>query len=225
MRHNMTEIPSFHFQSGLLVFGGSFHPIHHVHLQMAYDVAKFFQIREALLIPNFKTPGKDEADLLTPQERFQIATIEVFAFQKKHAPPPFLTVSQIELIKKKPCYTIDTLQEILPVEPAPYLLVGLDQFESFATWKAPEKILKTAQVCVVHRPQSTLPSEMKFKSPLTPDVDHYLWQNQHPVYYFKKGYDDRSSQAIRPLILEGNFKHPWLKPYQPESVEIFQSKL
>jgi nicotinate (nicotinamide) nucleotide adenylyltransferase len=221
----MSPSKSFNFGSGLLVFGGSFHPIHHVHLQMAYDVAAFFKLREALILPNFQTPGKDEVNLLTPVERFQIATTEVFAFQKNHLPPPFLTVSQIELQKKKASFTIDTLKEIKPVEPKPYLLIGLDQFECFSQWKDPEGILNTAQVCVVNRPKSSLPPDIKFEKKIQDQIDLLKWKNEYPIYYFSKTYDDRSSQAIRQLIQEQKFNHPWLKDYQPSSIEVFKSNL
>lgn len=210
------------YQTGMLIVGGSFHPIHHVHLQIAYDVGTFLKVREVLFIPNFQTPGKESSDLLTPEERFKVATIEVFAFQDTHPPAPFLAVSQMELIQKKSVYTIDTLTEITKIESHRYLLIGSDQFKTFSSWKAPTEILKIARVCVVYRKDSPLPKEAVLERRVTDDVEVHLWNGQHPFFYFKKGYDDRSSHAIRDLIKQGQFDHPWLKDYQPQSLEIFK---
>lgn len=213
----------------MLIVGGSFHPIHAMHIQIAYDVASYLKVREVLFIPNTQTPGKAEITLLSPQERFHLMCTEIFAFQKTHPPAPFLAVSQIELIQDKPCYTVDTLTEIAKVESSRYLLMGLDQFEGFSEWKSPEEILSLASVCVAHREGYRLPPELTFVRHERAEVDIYRWKDKQEVKYFKKSphgnvWDQRNSSEIRPLILAGAFDHPWFKDYQPSTLELFQSK-
>lgn len=209
-------------QGGILMFGGSFHPIHLVHLKMAFDVGRYLNLREVLFVPSYQTPGKPEVFGLSPVQRFHMIQEEVTAFQDKHAPPPFLTVSQIELTQKKPVFTIDTIKQLKTIEPNVHLLIGLDQFESFASWKHPEKILERAAVSVVNRPNAKLPDPMVFCHTESSQVDLYLWAHTFEVRFFKDPYDERNSTDIRSLLEQNAFDHPWLNSYLPSSLALLK---
>jgi nicotinate-nucleotide adenylyltransferase len=212
----------FEAKNGILLVGGSFNPIHSVHLQMGYEVATYLQLREVLLIPNFQTPGKECDWWIDPQTRFALCMNEVIAFQDTYGPPPFLSVSQIELAQKKAVYTINTLKTVAEIEPRNYLLVGLDQMETFRSWKDYESILKKTQICVVNREGYAFPKEMGFARRESQEVDVYVWERVYEIFFFKKTFESRSSTEIRKQVLAKNWDHPWLRSYQPASLKLLE---
>ncbi len=207
---------------GMLLFGGSFNPIHHIHLEMGYEVGKRIGVREVLFIPNYQSPCKDEPILISPEERFTTLFNELNRFQDLHTPPPFLSVSQVELQKKKPVYTIETLQELKQIDPNCHLLIGLDQFELFPEWKAYREILDLCHLCVVHRSNATFPKQAKFLKSVDTIEDHYLFEDTHIIRYFKLPFDDRSSKVIRHLVQAKQWKHPWIQHYLPDTIDVLK---
>jgi nicotinate-nucleotide adenylyltransferase len=70
------------------------------------------------------------------------------------APYPHFEISEIELDQKKVSYTIDTLTTLQNQHPDTewYLILGMDTFRDFATWKNVRGILERVHLAVATRP-------------------------------------------------------------------------
>jgi nicotinate-nucleotide adenylyltransferase len=69
------------------------------------------------------------------------------------AADPRFQVSTVEIDRPGPSYTIDTLRELrrrLP-DAELFLIVGTDQFASFATWREPPAVVEMARLAVMDR--------------------------------------------------------------------------
>src|SRR5262245_43523413 len=85
---------------GLL--GGSFNPIHFGHLISARAVAEQLQLRRIILIPAASPPHKQIDTLVSADDRLAMARLAV-------AGDDLFEVSDIELHRSGPSYTIDTI--------------------------------------------------------------------------------------------------------------------
>jgi len=64
-----------------------------------------------------------------------------------------MRLNRLEIERGGPSYTVDSLREIRRNDDrVPVLLLGVDAFNGFAGWKAPEEILQLANLAVCLRP-------------------------------------------------------------------------
>jgi nicotinate-nucleotide adenylyltransferase len=70
-------------------------------------------------------------------------------------------VSDVELQREGPSYTVDTLTELRGVHPGDelFLILGWDAARLFPTWRRPDEVRELASVVVVGRPGSEAPGE------------------------------------------------------------------
>lgn len=141
---------------GLL--GGTFDPIHLGHLHLIEAVAsKFDQIA---LIPTGNPWMKPEEPVANPKERLAMCEAALDDLSESVQEKTFLV--DIEVEKKGPSYTFDTLQSLRAFFPRDKftLIMGTDAAFSFNKWKRPEDIKKMADILVVKRPGA---KESEFK--------------------------------------------------------------
>jgi len=133
------------------VFGGAFDPPHVGHLVVAQDVIERLGLDLLLVIPSARPPHRDA--VLGAAERLSLA-------RTAFGDDPRIEVSDIELIRPGPSWTVDTLEEIRKLwKPDELLLVvGVDQYLSFDSWRDPERILELADLAVMPR-DGELPRE------------------------------------------------------------------
>src|SRR5678815_1912728 len=89
-----------------LCFGGSFNPIHHAHLICARAVAEARRFDRVVLVPSALPPHKLRADQLAPPEH-RLAMCRLAAEGDR-----LFEVSDLELTRTGPSYTIDTAREL-----------------------------------------------------------------------------------------------------------------
>ena len=133
------------------VFGGAFDPPHIGHLVAAQDVIEGLDLDLLLIIPSARPPHREA--VLDAEVRLSLART---AFGDE----PRIEVSDIELRRPGPSWTVDTLEEIRKRwEPGELLLViGTDQYRSFDSWRDPERITELADLAVMPR-DGELPRE------------------------------------------------------------------
>lgn len=133
------------------VFGGAFDPPHVGHLVVAQDVIEALDLDLLLIVPSARPPHRDA--VLDAEQRLELARA-VFDDD------PRIEVSDVEFHRPGPSWTVDTLQEIRrrwdPDELV--LVIGVDQYRSFDSWRDPEKILELAELAVMPR-NGELPRE------------------------------------------------------------------
>ena len=130
------------------ILGGTFDPIHHGHLRLALELLERLQLKEMRLLLSARPPHRNQP-MASAQQRLhmlQAALIET----------PGLYADDRELRRSGPSYMVDTLREIraeLPDE-AVCLALGMDAFLGLPTWHEWERLIESAHLVVVRRPDT-----------------------------------------------------------------------
>ena len=126
------------------VLGGSFNPIHHGHLLLAADVLESLGLDRVLFVPAAIPPHKSAVDLASAADRYAMVLLAT-------ASHPRFAVSDIELRRGGPSYTVDTLAELGLPRAEVFLIVGSETFLDLLTWREPTRIASLARLVVVPR--------------------------------------------------------------------------
>jgi nicotinate-nucleotide adenylyltransferase len=128
------------------VFGGTFDPPHVGHLVAARDALEYLGLDVVRFVPAHRSPFKREGASSGPGDRLEMVTRAV-------ASDPALRVSRDEIERDPPSYTVDTLRRFSAGEPGTRwtLLLGADQWASFAEWREPHEIARLARIAVLTR--------------------------------------------------------------------------
>ncbi len=127
------------------ILGGTFDPPHVGHLVVAQDVIDRLELDRLLVVPAARPPHREA--VLDAVTRYELA-------RKAFEGDDRIEVSDVELNRNGPSWTVDTLEwarrEVRP--DVLYLVVGADQLRAFGEWKEPERILGLARLAVMTRP-------------------------------------------------------------------------
>ena len=127
------------------IFGGTFDPPHIGHLVVTQDALERLDLDRLVVVPAGRPPHREA--VLDQDTRWELVCR---AFEGDGR----IQVSDIELRREGPSWTVDTLewahQEMNPE--TLFLIVGADQLRSFRGWKEPERILSLARLAVMTRP-------------------------------------------------------------------------
>jgi nicotinate-nucleotide adenylyltransferase len=117
------------------IFGGSFDPPHIGHIQAAKQAVQTLGLDRLLVIPVAAPPHKGGC-VTDPAHRLAMLRIAL-------AGEPAIQVSDLEISRGGTSYTYETVETMRAQYPEGelYLLMGSDMFQSFQTWKYPERIL------------------------------------------------------------------------------------
>jgi nicotinate-nucleotide adenylyltransferase len=131
------------------VLGGTFDPVHLGHLVAASEALYRFSLDRVVLVPAGMPWQK--AGYSDPEDRLMMATLAA-------ATHPKLSVSRIEIDRKGPTYTVDTLAQIRDFfEPdALFFIAGADAVLELGTWHRVGDIAELAEVVAATRPGSDL---------------------------------------------------------------------
>jgi nicotinate-nucleotide adenylyltransferase len=134
---------------GLL--GGTFDPIHVGHLAAAQVAIGCARLDRVIFIPAATPPHRAPAVAPAEQrlEMCRLATEGDARFE----------VSDMELKREGPSYTVDTLTELRSRHPGDelFLILGWDAARLFPTWRRPDAVRELASVVVVGRQGSDSP--------------------------------------------------------------------
>ena len=157
-----------------LAFGGSFNPIHLGHLRCAQAVAERAGFDRVVLIPSKSPPHKPgQADLAPAEDR--LAMCQLAAAQS-----PVFDVSDVEIHRPGPSYTLDTARELRRRgEKEVNWLIGADMLQILPKWHQPQALLKEVNFIIITRPgwsidwESLPPEFRKLKSHIVeiPPID------------------------------------------------------
>lgn len=147
------------------LFGGTFDPPHLGHLIVAQDVAEALELDRLLFVPAGLPPHKQDR-LLTP------APLRLEMVQALVAGNDTFGVSEVELGRAGPSYTVDTLRHFsdLHTEAEIFFVMGMDQADSFQEWHEPEEVASLAHLVVLARDGAEVP-EGEFRSVAVTRVD------------------------------------------------------
>jgi nicotinate-nucleotide adenylyltransferase len=128
------------------VFGGTFDPIHLGHLRAAENALESLELDRVAFIPAGTPPHRGDPSS-SALDRFAMTALAT-------AGHPCFAVSDVELRRDGPSYTVDTVAGLRRESPEAdvFVIVGSDTFPEMATWKEHERLMALCTVAVVARP-------------------------------------------------------------------------
>ncbi|MDQ3962779.1 MAG: nicotinate-nucleotide adenylyltransferase [Actinomycetota bacterium] len=130
------------------VIGGTFDPIHIGHLVAASEALNAFSLDRVMFVPAGRPWQKStHAD---PEDRFMMTTLAA-------APHQRFSVSRIELDRRGPTYTVDTLASLKDFFNAQmFFIAGADTVAELGTWHNVEALGDLTELIAVTRPGFSL---------------------------------------------------------------------
>ena len=133
------------------VFGGTFDPIHMGHLIVAEDARAALELDKALFIPAGQPWFKSYRQITDARHRLAMVRLAVEG-------NPDFDVTDIEIRRTGPSYTVDTLTELRGQYPdAEFVVIlGVDALREIDRWHQPRKLFELASVVGMARPGATI---------------------------------------------------------------------
>lgn len=131
----------------ILLYFGSFNPIHIGHLAIANYLVEYTGVNELWFVVTPHNPLKKSSTLIDDRVRQHLVQLAIGNYPK-------FRVSDIEFYLPKPNYTINTLTHLSEKFPDYNfsILIGGDNLETFHKWKNYDVILKNYKIYVYRRP-------------------------------------------------------------------------
>lgn len=134
--------------SRMLLFGGSFDPIHHGHLIVSRAVAERIGAERIILIPGQHPPHKQPKDLAPVEARIEMCRLAV---QRD----PLFEVSDWEAAqppgKNYSLLTVRHFRRVTPPGTALYWLIGMDSLAELHTWHRVAELADACTIVTAHR--------------------------------------------------------------------------
>jgi nicotinate-nucleotide adenylyltransferase len=128
------------------VLGGTFNPPHLGHLVCAQEAYLHLQLDRVMLIPASIPPHKPLEEEPGPRHRLELCRLAVQGDER-------FEVSDLEINRTGPSYTVDTLEELTSRLPDSdlFLILGGDIAAGLRDWHEPERVLGLATLAVADR--------------------------------------------------------------------------
>lgn len=183
------------------IYGGTFDPVHFGHLRPALDVLEGLGLQQVRFIPCGQPPHRQQA-VASAEQRLHMLSLAVSSEQN------FL-VDDREITRPGLSYMVDTLRSLKQDMPEEMfcLIVGMDAFNEFDTWKEWQQILQMVHLIVSHRPHAVF-DDSKVSNALTSHVvEHSVKKreeldssNMGKILFFPVTQLDISSTDIRERV-------------------------
>jgi nicotinate-nucleotide adenylyltransferase len=135
------------------VMGGTFDPIHNGHLVAASEAAAAFNLSEVIFVPTGE-PWQKSRRVTASEDRYLMTVVAT-------ASNPRFKVSRVDIDRKGPTYTIDTLRDLRSLYPDAelFFITGADAIAQILSWRDVDQIWSLAHFVAVSRPghQMALP--------------------------------------------------------------------
>ena len=132
------------------IMGGTFDPVHYGHLVCAEEARWQFELDEVVFVPTGQPWQKREVS--PAEDRYMLTMLAP-------APNTKFSVSRIDIDRKGPTYTRDTLKkfkEFYGGDVDLFFITGADAVLDILTWKDPDEVLELAQLIAASRPEYDL---------------------------------------------------------------------
>lgn len=132
--------------------GGTFNPIHVGHLVTAAEALSQFKLDKVVFMPAGRPPHKADRETLPPEERYLMSVIAT-------APNQSFEISRLEVDRKGPSYTIETVRELGSIhgpEVELSFITGADAVWEILTWKDAEMLAELCTFIAATRPGYSL---------------------------------------------------------------------
>ncbi len=130
------------------ILGGTFDPVHNAHLIIAEEVKKRLALRTVIFVPAGQ-PWLKTDHPITPAEH-RLAMLRLALAEK-----PGFTISEVELERAGPSYSVDTVAELMGAlgeKTEFYFILGWDNLNQLPRWHEPARLITLCTLVAVHRP-------------------------------------------------------------------------
>lgn len=131
----------------ILVFGGTFNPVHIGHVEMLKKAQQFVSPDLTLVIPTFLPPHKSvSSDFLSSSDRLNMCKLAFDGFENTE-------VSDIEIMAKEKSYSVITFSKLHEIytDAEFIMLCGADMFLTLKTWYKYDELIKLTAFCAMPR--------------------------------------------------------------------------
>jgi nicotinate-nucleotide adenylyltransferase len=145
------------------ILGGTFDPVHNVHLAIARLALDHAGVSSVLWMPT-GNPGYREPPVASAQDRLAMLKLALES-------EPRYAIDERELLPGASGYTYDSVAALKKERPARalVLLMGADQYEKRLAWHRWPELVKLCSVVVVARPGSKVDSDVQ-TIPMAPSL-------------------------------------------------------
>ena len=135
------------------VLGGTFDPIHLGHVTLAREAVACAKLDRLLLVPAGIPPHKHAASA-SAGDRLEMCRLAC-------ADLPGVEVTDLELRRDGPSFTVDTLRSLHAEHPGAELclVLGWDAARLLPAWREPQRVLELAALVLFRRPGVPGPSD------------------------------------------------------------------
>jgi nicotinate-nucleotide adenylyltransferase len=129
------------------ILGGTFNPPHLAHLVCAQEAYLQLELERVLFVPAAIPPHKAVEDEPGAHHRLELCRLAITGDETRFG------VSDLEIARPGPSYTVDTLIELQSRAPDNelFLIVGADIAAGLPEWHEPERVLSLATLTVAQR--------------------------------------------------------------------------
>jgi len=163
----------------LLLFGGSFNPVHHGHLIVARYVAEHLGVARTILIPSAAPPHKQDQQLAPAEQRLALCRLAVTDDAQ-------FEVSDWEISQPGPNYTIRTIGHFRSAAGPTtelYWLIGMDSLHELPGWHRAAELVDLCSIVTAARPGFEPPDRAKLAERFPPaQIDkllHHVVEGPH----------------------------------------------
>ncbi|STX51263.1 nicotinate-nucleotide adenylyltransferase [Legionella busanensis] len=188
--------------SNLIIFGGTFDPIHNGHINTAINVQNYFHFDRFIFLPCKVPVLKDNAQASTTQ-RLEMLRLAIEETNKSEL---HFEIDTREINRETPSYMVTTLEDYraeLGNTIAISLLLGIDAFATLPQWYQWGRLLQLANILVISRPGYQLKSQCLrdlLNEQETYKAKHIQKRAHGLIYQFNAGLYNLSSTAVRAKI-------------------------
>ena len=173
------------------VLGGTFDPVHIGHLIIAEAVRVQLRLEKVLFVPAGQ-PWLKLQHPITPAG-YRVEMLRLALLPNLH-----FALSDVEVERSGPSYTIDTMVELrnrLGAQADLFFILGCDALAQFADWKEPSKLIQLCRLAVVPR------ANLAFSA--LEDLERHIPGITDRVSYVATPIIDISSSQIRERVARG----------------------
>ncbi len=183
------------------VFGGTFNPVHMAHLRAAEEVREALGLERVWFVPARIPPHKGSEGLAPAEVRYEWLRAAVRA-------NPAFEVSDIELRREGPSYSVDTLAALrgrFGPDARIWFLLGADAFREIHTWHRYPELFRLADLAVMRRPPDEAPlfPPESLRHEFEATAHGYRHRSGREVRVIRVTQLEISSSSIREILVRG----------------------
>ena len=144
----------------IVLFGGTFDPIHLGHSTVAAAVAEHIDAEKIIFIPAKRSPLKDSSPKADDDDRLKMIALAIAENRK-------FQLSDYEMKKPLPSYTLETVRHFQAEygrETSIYWLTGADSVRELPRWYGIEELIDQCNLSVMRRAGCEQPDFTEFET-------------------------------------------------------------